>query len=107
MRLRGSMFAKLIGAITLAMLVVSGGSYAFADPGTTVTTPSGPTGGQLINVSRNDTGSAIQTPLDPNTQAFKDELAKKQARLTELEPPGPNTSSRRCPRCHRHGRGRS
>lgn len=85
MRLGRSVFAKVIGLVALTMLVVGGASHAFADPVATVPAPSGPTGGTLISVSRTDTGSAIQTPLDQSTQAFKDELAKKQARLTELE----------------------
>ena len=65
-----------IGALAVAAVLLSCTS-AFASP-SIVATPAAYTSSQ-------DASSAIQTPIDPQTQQFRDQLALKQAQLETLK----------------------
>jgi peptidoglycan DL-endopeptidase CwlO len=65
-----------IGALAVAAVLLSCTS-AFASP-SIVATPAAYTSSQ-------DASSAIQTPIDPQTQQFRDQLALKQAQLEALK----------------------
>ncbi len=84
------LLAALCLAPTLAFAAPSGD--ASGSGGSTVTPPPAPAAPKpspapqpKTSPADPGTGSAIPTPLTPEQQAFRDELAKRQARLTALQ----------------------
>jgi peptidoglycan hydrolase CwlO-like protein len=77
----------MVAIVTLTVMMVGTASYAFAVPSAD-TSPSAAatsTPKPAPATSKSDASSAIQTPETPEQKAFREELAKRQARLKELQ----------------------